>query len=106
MYNDSVGSTKWNYLDSKTGTTAIPLPSNFNELLVIAKLSSYNVHFTYNLPKSFLESSGKGFRAGYYGTGSNGFCEIIASLSSINLANAQSAGSTVTQNSTITVYYR
>lgn len=105
-YFENGGGTKWNLLDSKTGNTAINLPSSFNELLVITKLTSYNLHFSFNIPKLFLESNGKGFRSGYYGTGTNGFCEIVASLSSVNLANAQSSGSTVTQDSTTTVYYR
>lgn len=106
MLNESVGSTRWNLLGSKTGTEAFNLPTYFEELLVIVKMGTYNVHFTLNIPRAFLESSAKGFRTGYSGVGSSGFCEVGATLTSVYLLNVQASGSTVTAESNITVYYR
>lgn len=101
---DSVKDAGWKYVDSKTGTTAIPLPSEFEELFIMVKLYTYNVQFPMVIPRAVLSTNALGFRAGYYATGSNGYVEVVATTSSVYLANAQASGSDVKNNCTVTVY--
>lgn len=102
-----VGGTKWNLLDSKTGTAAMPLPNDFNEVLGLVRVYGTVVEIPILIPKEELSNTPLYFRGGYYiGTNSYLAVSINATLSSISLGYVGNTGSEATSNSTITVYYR
>ena len=106
-YFESGGGTKWNLVDSKTGTTAIPLPSDFNELLAIVAFPQTTIDIPVIIPKNRLTNSARSYRGGYYG-GSNTWVGVVmnVTLSAINLVGATNTSNDVTSTSTLTVYYR
>lgn len=107
-YFESGGGTKWNYLNSKTGSTEILLPGSFNELLVIVDVNNQDMmELTLNIPEAYLTTTDKSFRSGYYSASNSfavGIVKVNKSALSLNYANI--TGAVVTNNSTITVYYR
>lgn len=104
---DVDGQGTWKLLGTKTGTTAINLPSAFNELLVTVSLGNTTVILTLSIPYLDLESSDRQYRGGYATTTTNlVYISVTASKTSINLGHVQNNGSDVTSASTIKVYYR
>lgn len=95
-------------LDSKTGTNAITLPNQFDEICVLVAINGNNDYIIdFTIPKGFLSSNSKGFRKGFYiSSTSTGNVYFTATTSSVQLSEVRSGSAVVTSNSVITVYYR
>ena len=96
----------WKLLGSSSGTTALTLPDNFNELIVEAKCNSITqLQYSYHFIKNQLTNSDKSYHNGFY-TGSGDFssCAVNVSLSSVALTRMSYKGTEYKENSTITVY--
>lgn len=98
----------WKFLDSKTGTTSITLPSNFNQLLVEVIVNNEPNLAVIDIPilAAQLLSTSRSYRGG--APSSNGGVAVVvgASLSSVAIAGVTKDGSSVTSNSVISVYYQ
>ena len=104
---DSIKDAGWKYVDSKTGTTAIPLPSEFEELFIMVKLGSYSLRFPMTIPRAALSTTAVFFREGYYAnSGSNGYVEVGVTTSVVTLQGATSGGTDVKNSCETTVYYK
>jgi len=104
------GGTKWNLLDSKTGTTAILTPSNFDELCVMVKVNQNdNLVHQFNIPKAYIpvDNSSIQLRNGWYSNSTAyGTASIGINKAGLWIAFATYLGTEYKDNSTITVYYR
>lgn len=93
-------------LDSKTGTSPIALPSEFDVIVVIVAINGnndYSIDFT--IPKAYLSSNSKGFRKGFYiSSTSTGNVYFTATTSGVQLSEVRSGSNVVTSNSSISVY--
>ena len=97
----------WKLLDTKTGTTAIPIPSGAHEIFATLENPAKNICFNFNIPVISLSASNKTYRQAYYTTASNnGTCSLDISTSSINMTGFAVGGSDITSTASISVYYR
>lgn len=99
---------KWVALGDTTGTTALTLPQDFNEILAVVKVNNNNnVCIPIVIPEGSLYSTSYGFNGGYYeGASVNAHARVLASLTSISIGGATLNGSNVLTNSKMEVYYR
>lgn len=99
---------KWIALGDTTGTTALTLPQDFNEILAVVKVNNNNsVCIPIVIPEGALYSVAHGFNGGYYEVASvNAHARVLASLTSISIGGTTLNGSSTTNNSTMEVYYR
>ena len=96
----------WKLLGSSSGTTALTLPDNFNELIVEAKCNSITqLQYSYHFIKNQLTNSDKSYHNGFYSSSSDfRSCIVNVSLSSVALTRMSYKGTEYKENSTITVY--
>lgn len=107
--DESARISNWNLLGTKTGNSSMSLPSSFNELLCVVKVSNNNnIQYTIIIPYIILTTSSQGFNAGYFqqNGSTSSACRINATKASANLANAYLNSSSVISNSSVTYYYR
>lgn len=100
---------QWNYLGSKSGSTAMTLPTNFNELLCIVKAwdSNENLYFSINIPYAILSTTEIGFNNGYYATAQgNSYCRVMAKKTSVYTSACYVNGSNTLSSSKLYIYYR
>ena len=99
---------KWKFLQQVTGTTHINLPATFNELLVVGEVTSYNIHYTINIPYVCLEETRFGqYINGYYSNSSDsGMYDVMANQSELYLEASKVVGADKKSGTTTTVYYR
>lgn len=99
---------KWKYLRSTTGTTAISLPDDYDELLVIVDITpEFYIDFTFNIPKLFLDSNNRQFVDGWYSNANSyGSVTIRVNTSSLYLDNAIVNGTDKKNVAVTKVYYR
>ena len=103
-------------IGSATGTTPITLPSNFSEILVIAKTgpSAEPYFYNFNIPKLYLDETDKTFCHGQgLNPGSKYYLtqiKILINTNKIALKDARTSENTSIINNTstsiITAYYR
>ena len=99
----------WTLKDNATGTASISLPSSFNEIMCIVKISNNdNVQIPLIIPYSHLTTTSQGFNSGYYGAGqgTSSFCRVVATKTSASISQAYLNANNVTSSSTLYVYYR
>ena len=96
----------WKLLGSSSGTTALTLPDNFNELIVEVKCNSITqLQYSYHFIKNQLTNSDKSYHNGFYSSSSDfSSCIVNVSLSSVALTRMIYKGTEYKENSTITVY--
>ena len=86
--NDSL---EWKLVGSATGTTAINLPSQFEELIVFVTVGTTN--YNYSIPRLFLDETNKLFSHGYGINVNNviylGQVRIQASINNVSLKDAR-----------------
>ena len=97
---------KWKLVGTATGTTAIALPSEFNELLVETKNDNLWYNTTTNIPKCLLSASDKRYIAGGSSSGGQLFVRIVANIAKIYLENCVAAGGDITASTITSVYCR
>ena len=116
LENASAGGSEWKLAGSAIGTNSISLPTTFNELLVVAEatesgfsptLDMYPI-CTATIPKQALSSTNKYYALTNFNTNTSkeGYCEIYANLSSLNLYVWFSNAIDIKSYATTTVYYR
>lgn len=103
----------WKLVDSKTGTSAITLPSDYNELLVCCTYlhdNYFDYTFSIAIPKSEIyERTGiqRRFFDGYSASGrSNVMIRFANDRSKVELVEMYIDGSNRTSATTTRVYYR
>lgn len=95
----------WTLLDTKTGNTAISLPSKYNELHICVEFGGVN----WKVPMHLTNQETGSFFTGFWAAANNGgfFCVLIANdKSTIKMTSADANGSSVLSSSVIKVYYR
>lgn len=98
---------QWTLVDTKTGSTSINLPANFNELLCVANVDNSGNKWSCVIPKSELSNTASYFRVGNYSfSNSNGTATIQVSLSSAKMYQLYWNETDKLSTSTFTVYYR
>ena len=98
---------QWTLVDTKTGSTSINLPANFNELLCVANVDNSGNKWSCVIPKNELSSTASYFRVGNYSfSNSNGTATIQVSLSSAKMYQLYWNETDKLSTSTFTVYYR
>ena len=106
MASGNLQSGTWKYVDTKTGTSGIALPSDFTELQVEVQITA-NRLAAFHLIRNELTSSEKRFIAGtYFATGDNNGCSIGCTTGRVAILYAFSNGTDKTSTATITVYYK
>lgn len=89
-----------------TGTTPITLPSNFNELLITTRAMSDWVCTSLHVAEIMLSESDNRYISGGSFNGNDVFVRIVANKTQVFLEVCINNSSTITDNSSITVYYR
>lgn len=99
---------EWIFVDSKTDTTSITVPSGFRELMVfVHQTGDYSLSYSFNICKEELSNTARTFRQGYYISSTNNGCAYInATTSSVALGNFLINGTSYTSNTTTELYYR
>ena len=99
-------SLAWKYHNSTSGSTAMSLPSEFNELFIAT--GSGSDYLITTVPYAFLEDSTKDIKqSGYFaGNGNGASTAYNISKTSLSLANYIRNGTSQINNATTYVYYR
>ena len=98
----------WTKLGSKTGTSAMTLPSNFSELKITCKANngSYWRAYSFYVIKSELSTNSEKWTEGFGYNPNHYLCELSLSSNSVALSTFLEASVELASNATITVYYR
>lgn len=72
--NEIINTQKWILYDTTTNTDTVDIPTNYNEILIIANDQSTNLNMTINIPKLYIDnlSSQSSFQNGYWQQGTAG----------------------------------
>ena len=100
---------EWTLIDTKTGQTAVNLPSSFTELLCIAKVdNNSSINIPILIPKVILTTSDQGFNGGYAGSSINvaAAARITAKTTTATLSYAYLNGGNKLSTTKVTYYYR
>ena len=100
------GAGTWTLAGSETGTTAIAMPANANEIIAIVSTTTASASII--IPVAALTSSSENFYlpGGYADAAAYYYGYVGVSTSSIAIGNVIVNGSVVTSTATIKVYYR
>ena len=79
----------WTFVDEKTGTTSIALPSIFDEVYIEVQIGlNTDIRFVYEIPYVALENTQKQYRQGTANNGNYSTVIVLASKSSVTLYSA------------------
>ena len=106
-YNEPVANNfAWTLVGTKNGTTALNLPSSFNELLVVMKFIG-DTKYTCLIPAVDLTTSMQLYTVGHaFTTESRGAIEFNVSLSKAQIQEAYLNSERVVSTTSMTIYYR
>lgn len=107
-YTELNGKLKWKTISNATqGTSIIPLPSNYEELLIKVNVNAENKQVMVSIPRISLSNDTDIIKQGWFSTSSDyGAVQFDITKNKINSMAASSIGRDVTSNTWWIVYYR
>lgn len=96
----------WKLVKEETGRTAIALPQNYHEILVVIGTSADSDNLTWIVPKADLTTSNKIYINGWNPGGSACYAYFVATTTSIQLSEYMNNGTSIKDTAHIKVYYR